>query len=150
MFSYQKELLTKKVLISLLNLQIQVSTSRSTATGASIFLAKSAGSFYHKILEHEVDGELSLWVDKCSSCGLYNWRYKDLSMSHDQKAVALLFPMEKCLISFYHRVAFIAQFDDSSPSVTRDKELATSLQPEAEHPTEPFQWCLPAVQIWRF
>ena len=60
MFSYQKERLTKKVLISLLNVQIQVSTSRSTATRASIFLAKSAGSFDHKILEHEVDGELSL------------------------------------------------------------------------------------------
>ena len=90
---------------------------------ASVFLAKSTESFYHKIFEHEVDGELSIWVDKCSSCGLYNWRYKDLSMSHDQKAMALLFPMEKCLISFYHRVAFIAQFDDSSPSVTRDKEI---------------------------
>ena len=120
MFSYQKELFTKKVLISLLNVQIQVSTSRSTATRASTFLAKSAGSFYNKILEHEVDGELSLCVDKCSSCGLYNWRYKDLSMSkgNDQKPMALLFPMQKSLISFYHRVAFIAQFDDSSPSVT--------------------------------
>ena len=85
---------------------------------------KSAESFYHKIFEHEVDDELSIWVDKCSSCGLYNWRYKDLSMSHDQKAMALPFPMEKCLISFYHRVAFVAQFDDSSPSVTRDKEIS--------------------------
>ena len=44
-------------------------------------------------------------------------------MSHDQKAMAMLFPMEKCLISFYHEVAFIAQFDDSSPPVTRDKEI---------------------------
>ena len=42
----------------------------------------------------------------------------DLSMSHDQKAMALLFPLEKCRISFFHRVAFIAQFDDSSPSAT--------------------------------
>ena len=108
--------------MSLFNVQIQVSTSRSTATRASVFLAKSAESFYHKIFEHEVDGELSIWVDKCSSCGLYNWRYKDLSMSHDQKVMTLLFPMKKCLISFYHRVAFIAQFDDSSPSVTWDKE----------------------------
>ena len=105
------------------DVQIQVSTSRSTATRASVFLAKSAELFYHKIFEHEVDGELSIWVDKCSSCGLYNWRYKDLSMSHDQKTMALLFPMEKCLISIYHRVAFIAQFDDSSPSLTWDKEI---------------------------
>ena len=27
------------------------------------------------------------------------------------------------LINFYHRVAFIAQFDDSSPAVTLDKEI---------------------------
>ena len=53
MFYYQKELLTKKVLISLFNVQIQVSTSRSTATRASVFLAKSTESFYHKIFEHE-------------------------------------------------------------------------------------------------
>ena len=101
--------------MSLFNVQIQVSTSRSTATRASVFFAKSAESFYHKIFDHEIDGELSIWVDKCSSCGLYNWRYEDLSMSHDQKVMALLFPMEKGLISFYHRVAFIAQFDDSCP-----------------------------------
>ena len=80
-------------------------------------------NFFITVLKEEVDDDLSLWVDKCSSYGLYNWRYKDLSMSHDQKAMALLFPMEKCLISFYHRVAFIAQFDDSSPSVTWDKEI---------------------------
>ena len=87
------------------------------------FLQNPLNYFITKYSKHEVDGDLSIWVDKCSSCGLYNWRYKDLSMSHDQKAVALLFPMEKCLISFYHRVAFIAQFDDSSPSVTWDKEI---------------------------
>ena len=119
------------------------------------FLQNPLNYFITKYLKHEVDDDLSIWVDKCSSCGLDNWRYKDLSMSHDQKAMALLFLMEKCLISFYHPVAFIAQFDDSSLSVTREKEshdyeLATSLQSEAEHPTEPFQWCLPAVQIWRF
>ena len=46
---------------------------------------------------------------KHSSCGLYNWIYKDLSMSRDQKAIALLSPMEKCPINFYHGVAFTAQ-----------------------------------------
>ena len=56
-FSIRKNFLEKKVLISLFNVQIQVSTSRSTATRASVFLAKSAESFYHKIFEHEVDGE---------------------------------------------------------------------------------------------
>ena len=32
---------------------------------------------------------------------LYNWRYKDLSMSHDeQKVMTLLPPMEKCPIEY--------------------------------------------------
>ena len=106
------------------NVQTQVSTSRSTATRASVFLAKSAESFYHKIFEHEVDGELSIWVDKCSSCALYNCIYKDLSMSHDQKAMALPFSIEKYLISFYQPVAFIAKFDNSNASVTRDEEIS--------------------------
>ena len=87
------------------------------------FLQNPLNYFITKYLKHEVDGDLSIWVEKCSSCGLYNWRYKDLSMSHDQKAMVLLFPMEKCLINFYHRVTFIAPFDDSSPSVTQDKEI---------------------------
>ena len=38
-------------LISLFDVQIQVSTSRSTTTRASVFLAKSAEFFYHKIFE---------------------------------------------------------------------------------------------------
>ena len=52
---------------------------------------------------------LSIWVDERSSCGLYNWRYNDLSVSHDQKVMALLSLMEKCPINFYQRVAFTAQ-----------------------------------------
>ena len=47
--------------------------------------------------------------------------------------MALLFPMEKCLISFYHRVAFIAQFDDSSPSVTWDKEICHMIMSYCHH-----------------
>ena len=30
-----------------------------------------------------------------------------------------------------------------------DYEVMTSLPPEAEYPVEPFQWGLPAVQIWK-
>ena len=56
------------------------------------FFAKFAG-FYH---------QRPLWP-------LCNWRYKDLSMSCEQKVMALLPPMEKCPINFYHRVAFTAQ-----------------------------------------
>ena len=33
----------------------------------------------------------------------------DLSMSRDQKLMAMLSPMEKCPINFYHGVAFTAQ-----------------------------------------
>ena len=74
-----------------------------------------------KYFKHKFDGDLSIWVDKRSSCGLYNWRYKDLSMLHDHKAMVLLSPMQKCPINFYHRVAI--NFYNSSPSVTRDKEI---------------------------
>ena len=45
-------------------------------------------------------------------------------MSHDQKAVVLLSPVEKwCPINFYHRAALLPKFDNISPSVTRDKEI---------------------------
>ena len=73
------------------------------------FLQNPLNFFITKYLKHEVDGDLSIWVDKRSSCGLYNWRYKDLSMSHDQKAMPMLSPMEKCPINFYHRDAFTAK-----------------------------------------
>ena len=73
------------------------------------FLQNLLNYFITKYLKREVDDHLSIWVDKRSSCGFYNWRYKDLSMSHDQKVVTSPSPMEKCPINFYHRVAFTAQ-----------------------------------------
>ena len=72
------------------------------------FLQNLLNFFITKYLK-QVDDDLSIWVDKRSSCGLYNWRYKDLSMSCDQKVIALLSPMEKCPINFYDGVAFTAQ-----------------------------------------
>ena len=48
-------------------------------------------------------------------------------MSRDQKVMMLLLPKEKCPINVYQGVAFIAQFHNSSPSVTRDKEIVTWL-----------------------
>ena len=110
-------------LISLFNAQNKFLQAGQLPREHLSLLQNLLNFFITKYLKQKVDDDLSIWVDKRSSCGLYNWRYKDLSMSHDQKAMALQFPMEKCLISFYHRVAFIAQFDDSSPSVTRDKEI---------------------------
>ena len=35
---------------------------------------------------------------------LCNWRYKDLSMSRDQKVVTLLTPMENYVMDFYQGV----------------------------------------------
>ena len=36
----------------------------------------------------------------------------------------MLLPLlEKCPINLYHKGAFTAQFDNNSPSVTRDKEI---------------------------
>ena len=72
------------------------------------FLQNLLNFFITKYLK-QVDDDLSIWVDKRSSCGLYNWRYKDLSMSRDQKVMALLSPMEKCPINFYYGVALNAQ-----------------------------------------
>ena len=72
------------------------------------FLQNLLNFFITKYLK-QVDDDLSIWVDKRSSCGLYNWRYKDLSVSRDQKVMMLLPPMEKCTINFYHGVAFTAQ-----------------------------------------
>ena len=61
-----------------------------------------------KYLKQEVDDDLSVCVDERSQGPLYNWRYKDLSMSRDQKIMTWLPPIEKCPNAFYHRVAFAA------------------------------------------
>ena len=73
------------------------------------FLQNLLKVFITKYLKQEVNDKLSVWVDKHSSCGLCNWRYKDLSVSRDQKVIMLLPQMEKCPINFCHRVAFTAQ-----------------------------------------
>ena len=91
-FSIRKEFLKKKVrgdiafdLISLFHVQIQEPTGRSTTTSEFVFLGKFAEFYYHKIFE------TSPWP-------LCNWRYKDLSMSRDQKIMTLLPPIEECPI----------------------------------------------------
>ena len=71
------------------------------------FLQNLLNFFITKYVKQQVDDDLSVWVDKRSSCGLYNWRYKNLSISCDQKLVTLL--PDKCPINFYHGVAFTAQ-----------------------------------------
>ena len=44
------------------------------------FLQNPLNFFITKCLKHEADGDQSISVDNHSSCGLYNWRYKDLSV----------------------------------------------------------------------
>ena len=61
------------------------------------FLQNLLKFFMTKYLKQEVGDNLSAGVDKHSSCDLYNWRCKDLSVSCDQKVMTLLPPMETCL-----------------------------------------------------
>ena len=44
-------------------------------------------------------------------------------MSRDQKVMALVPPMEKCPIDVYTELLLLPKFDNSSPSVTWDKEI---------------------------
>ena len=51
------------------------------------------------------------------------------------------------------KLFLLQKFDNSSPSVTRDKEIchvliwANDKSPEAEYAMEPFKWGFPAVQF---
>ena len=67
------------------HVQIQQPKSMSTTTTAFVFLGKFAEFYYHKIFE----------ANPWPFC---NWRYKDLSMSRDQKAMTSLPPIENCPI----------------------------------------------------
>ena len=51
---------------------------------------------------------------------------KDLSMSRDQKVMTLLPAMEKCPKDFFQVIFLRPKFDNSSPTVTRDKEISQS------------------------
>ena len=98
-FSIRKEFSKRKFsgefalsLISLIHVQIQLPAKRSTTTIAFVFLAKFADFFYHKRFEARSQWHLKhlhgpMWH-------LYNWRYKDLSLSCDEKVITLLTPME--------------------------------------------------------
>ena len=88
------------------HIQIQEPTRSSTTTRAFVFLQNF---IITKYLKQEVNGDLSLCVVEHSLWPFYNWRYKDLSMSCDQKVMMLLPPMEKGPIDFNHGAAFTAQ-----------------------------------------
>ena len=91
-------------LISLFHVQIQEPGSWSF-----FFLGKFAEFFYITKYLKKVDDYLSICMDECSPVASLYWRYKDLSKSRDQKVMALLLPMEKCLMDFFQILAFTAQ-----------------------------------------
>ena len=73
------------------------------------FLQNLLNFIITKYLKQEINDDLSVCVDERSPFCLYNWRYKDLSMSHDQKVTKLLPPMEKCPMDFYQSVVYTTQ-----------------------------------------
>ena len=49
--------------------------------------------------------------------------FEHAPVAYDQKAMALLSPMERCLSTAITELLLLPKFDNSSPSVTRDKEI---------------------------
>ena len=70
-----------------------------------------------KYLKQEVNDKLSLCMVESSPCGLY----KDLSMSRDEKVMTLLW--RSALQTSVTELLLLPKFPNSSPSVTRDKEI---------------------------
>ena len=85
------------------------------------FLQNLLNFIITKYLKQEVDDDLSLCVVECCPCGLFNWRYKDLSMSRDEKVMTLLW--RSALSTSITELLLLPKFDNSSPSVTRDKDI---------------------------
>ena len=73
----------------------------------------------------QFDDDLRIYVEKQPLWPLYNWRYKDLPMPHDQKVMTFGPPMENCPTSI-KELFLLPKFDNSSFSVTRDKEICQS------------------------
>ena len=81
------------------------------------FLQNPLIFFITEYLKHEVDGDLSIWVYKCSSCGLFNWKFKELSMIKRQ------WHCRGVPLTSITKLLLLPKFDNSSPSVTRDKGI---------------------------
>ena len=75
------------------------------------FLQNLLNFFITKYLK-QVDDDLSIWVDKRSSCGLYNWRYKDLLRSRDQKLMTLLSQWRSALSTSIMELVLLHKFDN--------------------------------------
>ena len=61
---------------------------------------------------------LALWP-------FYNWRYKDLSMSHYHKVMMLLPALEMCPMDYYQKLFLLPNLITVAPE-TRDKEICQS------------------------
>ena len=73
-------------------------------------------------MKQEVDDGLSACIDECSPCGLYIWRYKDLSMSCDQREC--YYPQWRIAPwTSINELFLLPKFDSNNPSVPRDKEI---------------------------
>ena len=118
-------------LISLFHVHIQDPTTRSTTTRTFVFFIIT------KYLKKEVDNDINVCVDEHSP-----WRYKDLSMSRHEKAMAWLPPMEKCPIHVYTELLLLPKFDNSSPSVTWDKKICHVIMSYCHH------YCLRRSTQW--
>ena len=106
-------------LISLFHVQIQEPKSMSTTTRAFVCLSKFLEFYYHKIFQTRSWWVLSFCMVECSLCGLSITG--DLSMSCNGKVMMLLW--RSALLTSITELLLLPKFDNSCPSVTRDKEI---------------------------
>ena len=73
------------------------------------FLQNLLNFIITKYFKQEVDDDLSVSVDERSPCGLSITGDIKIYQCNVIKVMTLLPPVEKCLINFYHGVAFTNQ-----------------------------------------
>ena len=85
------------------------------------FLQNFLNFIITKYLKQEVDDDLSLCVVQLSPCGLSITGDIKMSMSPDEKVMTLLW--RSALSTSIAKLLLLPKFDNSSPFVTRDKEI---------------------------
>ena len=123
-FSIRKEFLKKKVsgeiafeLISLFHVQIQsLQVGQQLPQEHLPFLRNLLNFIITKYLKQEVDDSLSLCMDEHSPCGL--------SITGDIKIYQCkVIKWRSALSTSITELLLLPKFDNSSPSVTQDKEI---------------------------
>ena len=99
-------------LISFILVQIKEPASRSTTTEHLPFLQNSLNFTITKYFKQEVNGNLSICVDEHSPC--------DLSITGDIKV------LYRSTLWTSIKLFLLPKSDNSTPSVTRDKEICQS------------------------